>query len=144
MWKLIEMSGFRTSSTTHAIIQKFINDNSQISFLITFTNDFKGDDIFYFFDNITDISKFHNILLSHGSTFSKISNNKFSLIGKKLLSIFDDDNEFYNLEYFNYNPFEIKSYDLSQFNQNNLSLLDIIKNRWNDDFSNSFWNKLFI
>lgn len=144
MWKLIELSGFRTSSTTHVIIEKFINDNLQFSFLITFTNDFKGDDIYYFIENIKDISKFHNILISKGSILEKINNYKYSLIGKKLMSILDDNNDFYNLEYYNYNPFEIKSYDLSKFNESHLSLLDIIKDRWNGDFSNPYWNELLV
>ncbi len=137
MLRIIDKVGFRTSSTTYGIIEKYLNlSNGENEFIMTFTNDFNGDDIYYL---NSDISIFFS-KLKKGSSLVREGDGKYTLQGKKLLEI-NEEGEMYILERYNNNPLimpDIKSINLEP---TNISLLEIFKERWGaadedeDDYS---------
>lgn len=145
MLKLLEINGFRTSSTTYGAVEKYIDENSNYYFILKFTNFYYADTIYLFKDNIKDISKFNNILRNNGSAIIyNFKSSRFSLIGKKLMEI-KDDARLYILEDFQVHPYDdeyITYFDIND--QTDLSLLDIFKIEWSDDFSNPYWLDLLV
>ena len=141
MWQIVDISGFRTSSTTHGRIIKYKKVGyTDLHFELIFTNDYHQDDEYHFDgDNISEILKFHNILKNNGSSIIYHHNtSQYVLIGKKLMSILEDD-ELFKLEYFSTDPI-ILSIEHFIEESTNEKLVEIFKNQWNDDYSNPYWN----
>jgi hypothetical protein len=120
--KIIEITGFRICSTENGIIEKFDNG----IFVFTITNEYNINDIYVFNNsNNDDISKLHNILKINGSIIIK---NKlyYSLIGKNFMSI-KNDTQFYILNNYKNNPYEINhNYDFN-FNLTDSTLTEIFE-----------------
>ena len=144
MLKLIEINGFRTSSTTYGSVEKYIDEKSSY-FILKFTDFYDRNTSYLFKDNIKDISKFNNILRNNGSAIIyNFKSSRYSLIGKKLMEI-KDEAPLYILEDFHQYPYDdenITTFDIGE--QTELSLLDIFKIEWYDDFSNPYWSELLV
>ena len=144
MLKLLEINGFRTSSSTFASVEKYVDEKSSY-FILKFTDFYDRSTSYLFKDNIKDISKFNNILRNNGSAIIyNFKSSRYSLIGKKLMEI-KDEAPLYILEDFHQHPYDdenITAFDIGE--QTELSLLDIFKIEWSDDFSNPYWSELLV
>jgi len=145
MWKAIDISGFRTSNTTCGYIIKYIKCGyNDLHFQLIFTNDRIGDDEYHFEgNNISDISKFHNILKNNGSTVMYYhKTNSYILIGKKLRSI-TKDASFHKLEAYDKHPLDSDNVEIFNIEPINIKLIEIFKEQFpNDDYSDEYWNIL--
>lgn len=146
MLKLIDISGFRTSSTTHGFIYKYkdIDIETIVYFKLGFTNDFNPSTMYLFEgDNIHDIAKFHNILKTNGSTIiQNCDTNTFSLIGKKLMYCNNIDASFYTLDIFKTNPIEEESFSHFDLQPTMKKLINIFMDEWGGDYTDPFWINL--
>lgn len=145
MWKLLEINGFRTSSSSYACVEKYVDDNSKYYFVLKFTDFFDRSTIYVFKDNINDISKFNNILRNNGSLiFYNFNTSKYCLVGKKLLEI-KKDATLHILDIYDIHPYDIPvNTDLYSNYVTELSLLEIFKIEWNDDFTIPYWSDLLV
>ena len=145
MWKFIDISGFRTSNTTYGYIIKYIKCGyNDLHFQLIFTNDFIGDDEYHFEgNNISDISKFHNILKNNGSTVMFYYKTKsYILLGKKLMSI-TEDAPFYKLEAYDEHPLDSDNAEILNIEPTNIKLIEIFKEQLpGNDYSDEYWNML--
>lgn len=128
MYKIVDISGFRISSTTYCMIEKIENIESGLMiYYLSFTNDFT-DDTIYVFDsnNISEISKLHDILKLNGSLIllDEETGCRY-LIGRKIFA-FKEDVKLYDLQCYSQNPFEEKITYLQE--ATNLSLYDVCGN----------------
>lgn len=144
MWKVIDISGFRTTSTTCGYIIKYIKYGyDDLHFQLVFTNDYHGDEEFHFEgNNIRDISKFHNILKNNGSSVIYAhANNTYKLIGKKLMSIMDDTS-FHILDTYEKHPLDFDNIETFDSEPTDIKLIEIFKEQWSCDYSDEYWNIL--
>jgi len=128
MFKLVDIAGFRTSSTTHCAIRKFKNISTDTyEFVLRFTNDFSRSDEFYISD---DISYFFNTLKGNGSDIIE-ENNSYVLKGAKLYY----DGWLYNLDSFEENPLNMPEIDSIWLEMSNLTFRQIMEERGWDDLN---------
>ena len=106
MFKLLDIVGFRTSSTTFGSVEKYLNTSSKkYEFILTFTFDFTESEQFYFNRNVSDISQFFNLLKNNGSMYVNYRPGHSVLIGKKLHAI-KNDAQMYELCHYETDLFE--------------------------------------
>lgn len=136
MFKLLDIVGFRTTSTTCCIIKKYLNiDKNKIEFILSFEHDFDEDSEYYINNNISDISRFFNIVKNNGSLIIKFKQYKTILIGKKISDIKKDVPLYELCEYSN-DPFEETDLDEILIEPTNLKLKEIFINVFqNNDIS---------
>jgi len=131
MFKLIDIVGFRTTSTTSAIIEKYFNTYThKYEFIISCDYDFQDDKQFYINDNINDISRLFNILKNNGSLIANYRPNTTILIGKKLNDI-KKDVPLYELREYDINPFDEPDLDVILLEPTNMDLKEILYNLLN-------------
>jgi|688.fasta_scaffold742795_2 hypothetical protein len=106
MFELIDIVGFRVTTTTDGYIEKFYDLKTKKNvYILVFTGDFVDDDVYYFKKEIKSISRFFNLLKNNGSSvITRYSTGEMILIGKKLEDI-KKDVELYELIYYNEVPF---------------------------------------
>ena len=123
MFKIIDIVGFRTTSSTFGMIRKIKNyQTKKIEFLLTFIHDFYDDDMYYINNNTKDISKFFNVLKNNGSCLITYKPNEIELVGKKLLDI-TKSAKIYSLCEFNNEP--LIEFDNVNFPPTELSLTEL-------------------
>lgn len=144
MWKFIDMTGFRTSSTTYAYITKYKQIDTSIEcFKFCMTNDFGPTTEYLFEDsNIYDISKFHDFLKFNGSIIIQdYISSQFKLIGRKFMYI-NKDTPFYTLRIFNSHPGEESLFSRFDIEPTKTRLIDIIAEEWEMDFEDPYWDMI--
>ena len=125
MFKLIDIVGFRATSTTCGYIEKIYDVKSKKNvFILVFTSDFTGDDLFYFKNDTVAISRFFNLLKNNGSSvITRYSTGEWILIGKKLSEI-TTSGKLHELVYYNEEPF-IQLEELGEMEETSKSLKKI-------------------
>jgi len=128
MFKLVDIAGFRTTSTTHCAIQKYLNTSSgNYEYVINFENDFDRDDVFYI---TQDISYFFNTLKGNGSEIVE-ENNRYVLIGSKLYY----DGRIYTLNTYRENPLNMPEIESISLEVSNNTFREIMEDRMGDDLN---------
>ena len=92
MFNLIDIVGFRNTSTSRVFIEKYRNlSNNSFHFIIAFRSDILDDEEYYFNENVASISRLFNTLKNNGSSvITKYSSNQVILIGKNIKEIKSD------------------------------------------------------
>ena len=133
MLQLLDIVGFRSSSTTYCIIEKYFNrDSKKNEFLMVFTNDFHGDTQFYLNNDISHISRFFNTLKNNGSMIFYPPRGFPIVLGKKFRLI-KNDTPLFELFQYESDPFTEPELDQMLIESTDLSLADIFRQVFGHD-----------
>jgi len=113
MFNLIDIVGFRNTSTSRVFIEKYRNlSNNSFHFIIAFRSDILDDEEYYFNENVASISRLFNTLKNNGSSvITKYSTNQIMLVGKHIKDI-KSDAVISELALYDTDPFAIGDIDL--------------------------------
>lgn len=113
MFNLIDIVGFRNTSTSRVFIEKYRNlSNNSFHFIIAFRSDILDDEEYYFNENVASISRLFNTLKNNGSSvITKYSTNQMMLVGKHIKDI-KSDAVISELALYDTDPFAIGDIDL--------------------------------